>query len=187
MFHKIFSFALFALLVTSSASLAQIGFHGGLRAAHASISWDDTSFDENNEKGTGPGVGVSIGYGFNPLLTMMVSLSSHTLNGGDAYTHYAEIVSRFHLGKKSIQPYLEAGVMGSIFRYDDIDVRFSGPGFTAGGGVRAAFSDRIGMELGVRPTRSFYNKVKSGRQSADIDAIKTWQLRSYIGLSIYID
>ena len=43
------------------------------------------------------------------------------------------------------------------------------------------------MELGVRPTRSFYNKVKSGRQSADISAIKTWQLRSYIGLSIYID
>lgn len=180
-------FALITMLVSSSAAMAQMGFHGGFRASYATISWDDTTFDENNDKGTGPGVGVSIGYGFNPLLTMMVSLSSHTLNGGDANTHYAEIVSRFHLGERKVQPFLEAGVLGSIFRFDDIDVRFSGPGFIAGGGVRAAFSERVGMELGIRPTRSFYNKVKSGRQSADIDAIKTWQLRSYVGLSIYID
>lgn len=179
--------AFIALTLSFADASAQTGFHGGIRASYASISWDDTTFDENNEKGKGPGIGVSVGYGFNPLLTMMVNLSSHTLNGGDANTHYAEIVSRFHIGEKSIQPFLEAGVMGSIFRFDDIDVRFSGPGFSAGVGLRAAVSDNIGLELGVRPTRSYYNKVKSGRQSADIDAVKTWQMRSYVGLSVYID
>lgn len=187
MTFKCLIFACFALLVAGQVAHAQIGFHGGVRAAYTSISWDDTSFDDENDKGNGPGVGLSIGYGFNPLLTMMVSLSSHTLNGGDANTHYAEIVSRFHLGQKTVQPYLEAGVMGSIFRFDDIDVRFSGPGVSLGAGLRLAFSDKVGMELGIRPARSRYDKIKSGRQSADIDAIKTWQMRSYVGLSVYID
>jgi hypothetical protein len=43
------------------------------------------------------------------------------------------------------------------------------------------------LELGLRPTRAQYEKIKVGKQSNDIDAIKTWQLRSYVGLSVYIN
>jgi len=180
-------FSIFVIICTSLPSVAQIGFHGGLRFTHAVISWDDTSFDEFNENGKGPGLGVAIGYGFNPLLTMMVSLSAHDLNNGAAKTQYAEIVSRFHLGQNRIQPYLEAGVLGTLFRFDNTDVRFSGPGIMAGGGLRASISDKISLELGLRPARAQYEKIKVGKQSNDIDAIKTWQLRSYVGLSVYID
>jgi opacity protein-like surface antigen len=167
--------------------LAQTGFHGGVRFAHTLISWDDTTFDENDENGTGPGIGIAVGYGFNPLLTMMVSLSAHTLNSGKANTQYAEILGRFHLGQTRFQPYLEAGVMGSLFRYDDIDVRFSGPGIVAGAGLKAAISDKLSLELGVRPARSIYDKIRSGRQSNEIEDVKTWQIRSYVGISVYID
>jgi hypothetical protein len=180
--------SLFLLIgLTWIPSLAQMGFHGGLRLTHSVINFDDTSFDENSKNGVGPGVGVAVGYGFNPILTMMVSLSSNTLNSGVANTHYAEILGRFHLGQSRFQPYLEAGVMGSIFRYDDIDVRFSGPGLVAGAGLRAALSNKFSLEAGVRPTRARFDKVKSGKQSNDIEAIKTWQIRSYVGLSVYID
>ncbi len=166
---------------------AQTGFHGGLRFAHSVITFDDTSFDENSDNGAGPGLGVAIGYGFNPILTMMVSLSAHTLNDGVANTQYAEILGRFHLGPNRLQPFLEAGVMGSLFRYDGIDVRFSGPGLVAGAGMRAALSERLSLEAGVRPTRARFDKLKSGKQSNDIEPIKTWQIRSYVGLSVYID
>ncbi len=181
----LFAFAI--ILGSNLPSFAQVGFHGGVRFAHTVISWDDTTFDENTDNGKGPGVGVAIGYGFNPILTMMVSLSAHKLNDGAANTQYAEIVSRFHLGQTWIQPYLEAGVMGSLFRYDDIDVRFSGPGLVAGAGLRAALTDKFSLELGVRPARSRYDKIKVGKQSNDIEDAKTWQLRSYVGLSVYID
>jgi len=180
-------FSISIIVCTCLPSVAQIGFHGGVRLAHATITWDDTSFDEKNEKGKGPGLGVAIGYGFNPLLTMMVSLSAHKLNDGSANTQYAEIVGRFHLGQNRIQPYLEAGVLGTLFRFDNTDVRFSGPGILAGAGMRASISDKISLELGLRPSRVQYEKIKVGKQSNDIDAIKTWQLRSYVGLSVYID
>jgi opacity protein-like surface antigen len=166
---------------------AQTGFHGGLRVAYTSISWDDTTFDENDKKGRGPGLGLAIGYGFNPIYTMMVSLSAHNLNDGAASTQYAEIVGRFHLGQNNIQPFLEAGVMGTLFRYEDVDVRFSGPGYMAGAGLRASITNKLSLELGFRPTRARYEKVRVGKQSNDIDAVKTWHMRSYVGLSVYID
>lgn len=186
--RKIFPALILILSVGTTFPLsAQVGFYGGVRAAHATLSWDETSFDENEEKGRGPGVGVAIGYGFNPIYTMMVSLSSHNLNGGDAITRYAEIVGRFHVAGRQIQPYLEAGVMGSVFRFENDDARFSGPGVLAGAGLRAVFKERFSFEMGLRPARARFNKVKVGNQSNDIEAVKTWQMRSYVGLSVYID
>ena len=185
--YKSILIATLFVVATSISAVAQIGAHGGLRFTHTVISWDDTSFDENDDYATGPGVGVAIGYGFNPLFTMMVSLSAHTLNNGVANTQYAEILGRFHLGEKRLQPYAEAGVLGSLFRYDDIDVRFSGPGLVAGAGLRASLSNKFALELGVRPTRARFDKIKAGKQSNDIEAAKTWQFRSYVGFSVYID
>jgi hypothetical protein len=182
-----FLLSLSFIVLTLGPAYAQTGFHGGLRFAHTSISWDDTTFDDIDNRGKGPGVGIAIGYGFNPILTMMVSLSAHKLNDGAANTQYAEILSRFHLGQNRFQPYLEAGVMGSLFRYENIDVRFSGPGIMTGAGLRASLSDKLSLELGLRPTRARYEKIRVGKQSNDIDAIKTWQMRSYVGLSVYID
>jgi hypothetical protein len=77
--------------------------------------------------------------------------------------------------------------LGTLFRFDNTDVRFSGPGILAGAGMRASISDKISLELGLRPSRVQYEKIKVGKQSNDIDAINTWQLRSYVGLSVYID
>jgi len=179
--------SLFIIFLTCVPTKAQVGFHGGLRAASTLISWDETTFDENDKIGSGPGVGIAIGYGFNPVLTMMVSLSAHTLNDGAANTQYAEIVGRFHVGQNRLQPYLEAGVIGTLFRYDDVDVRFSGPGIMTGAGLRMPIFNKLSVELGLRPTRARFDKVKVGKQSNDIDAIKTWQLRSYVGMSVYID
>jgi hypothetical protein len=178
---------LIVIFSTCVPTKAQVGFHGGLRAASTIISWDETTFDENDKVGSGPGVGIAIGYGFNPVLTMMVSLSAHMLNNNVANTQYAEIVGRFHLGQNRLQPYLEAGVIGTLFRYDEVDVRFSGPGIMTGAGLRMPIFNKLSVELGVRPTRARFDKVKVGNQSNDIDAIKTWQLRSYVGMSVYID
>ncbi len=187
MMLKIFLSSILLLGFVCVPSMAQTGFHGGLRFSHSVITFDDTSFDESSDNGAGPGVGVAIGYGFNPILTMMVSLSAHTLNDGVANTQYAEILGRFHFGQHRFQPYVETGVMGSLFRYDGIDVRFSGPGLVAGAGLRAALSEKISLEAGIRPARARFDKIKSGKQSNDIEDIKTWQFRSYVGISVYID
>jgi len=189
---------LISTLFVPSHVLAQEGFHGGLRFSYASVQFDNTDFDDQSKKGTGSGIGLSFGYGFNPVYTMMVSLSSHKLNGGDANAHYAEIVGRFHpvpdrreydiriQKPRKVIPFLEAGVLGTYFKYTDIDSRFSGPGVSVGTGLKLSLGKAISLEAGIRPARVQFEKVKVGKVVSDVETIKSWQMRSYAGLSIYL-
>lgn len=187
-----------ALLTVPSHVLAQEGFHGGFRYSYASVRFDNTDFDDQSKKGTGSGIGLSFGYGFNPVYTMMVSLSSHKLNSGDANAHYAEIVGRFHpipdrreydiriQKPRTVIPFLEAGVLGTYFKYTDIDSRFSGPGVSVGTGLKLSLGKVLSLEAGIRPARVQFEKVKVGKVVSDVETIKSWQMRSYAGLSIYL-
>jgi hypothetical protein len=187
-----------SLLIPSNSVIAQEGFHGGFRFSHSQVRFDDTDFDENSKKGKGPGIGLSFGYGFNPVYTMMISLSSHKLNSGDASAHYAEIVGRFHpipdrreydvrVSKpKILNPFVEAGVLGTYFKYTNIDSRFSGPGVSVGTGLKIRLGKAISLEGGIRPARISFEKVRVDKVVSDVEAIKSWQMRSYAGLSIYL-
>jgi hypothetical protein len=187
-----------SLCIPHGVVFAQEGFHGGFRFSHSQVRFDNTSFDENSEKGKGPGIGLSVGYGFNPVYTMMISLSSHKLNDGDANAHYAEIVGRFHpipdrreydvrVSKpKILNPFVEAGVLGTYFKYTDIDSRFSGPGVSVGTGLKLSLGKAISFEAGIRPARVLFEKVRVGKVVSDVETIKSWQMRSYAGLSIYL-
>jgi hypothetical protein len=192
------SLLLIALLASPNLIMAQEGFHGGFRYSYASVRFDNTDFDEQSKKGTGSGLGLSVGYGFNPVYTMMVSLSSHKLNSGDANAHFAEIVGRFHpipdrrdydvriQNPRAIVPFLEAGVLGTYFKYTDIDSRFSGPGVSVGTGLKLRLGKAVSIEGGIRPARVQFEKVKVGKVVSDVETIKSWQMRSYAGLSIYL-
>jgi hypothetical protein len=185
-------------LIPLSSVYAQEGFHGGFRYSHTTVRFDNTDFDENSTKGKGSGIGVSVGYGFNPVYSMMVSVSSHRLNDGDAKAKFAEIVGRFHLipdqreyelrvqKPKLINPFLEFGVLGTYFKYSDVDSRFSGPGVSVGSGLKLSLGKAVSLEAGIRPARVLFQKVRVGKQVSDLETIKSWQMRSYAGISVYL-
>jgi len=189
MFQKlvIISLVMFVFALTDSNVNAQNGVYFSLNPSYAILSWDDTQFDENNKNGTGPGLGLAFGYGFNEILTLMVSASSFSLNGGAANSHYAEIIGRFHLLDRRITPYAEVGALGTYFKYSDADTRFSGTGLSVGTGLKIGITPKASIELGVRPSRIYFHKIKIGKQTSDLDDVKTWQTRGHVGISFYIN
>src|SRR5690606_36374136 len=120
------SLLFFISVLTVPNVFAQTGVYLSLNPSYAVLSWDDTQFDEVDKNGKGPGLGLAFGYGFNEVLTLMVSLSSYSLNDGAARSHYAEIMGRFHFLERRITPYAEVGALGTYFKYDGTDSRFSG-------------------------------------------------------------
>jgi len=189
MFQNIFKLSLLLLILVLSNSLVlgQNGFYVSLSPTYSVITFDDTQFDENDENGTGPGLGLAIGYGFNHVLTLMVSVSSYSLNDGAAQSSYAEVLGRFHILNRRITPYVEAGALGTYFKYDDVDSRFSGTGLSLGTGLNIRITPKASIELGIRPSRIYFNKIKVGDQTNDIDDVKTWQTRAHIGVSFNIN
>jgi hypothetical protein len=189
MFHNIFKLSLLLLLfvLTNSSVWGQNGFYVSLNPSYSVISFDDTQFDENDDNGTGPGLGLAFGYGFNHVLTLMVSVSSFSLNEGAARSNYAEVVGRFHILNRRITPYLEAGALGTYFKYDDVDNRLSGTGVSVGTGLKIGITPKASIEMGIRPSRVYFHKIKVGNQTSDLEDVKTWQTRAHIGVSFYIN
>lgn len=183
--HNIFKLSLFLFffVLTNSTVWGQSGFYVSLNPSYSVITFDDTKFDENDENGTGPGLGLAFGYGFNHVLTLMVSVSSYSLNEGAARSSYAEVVGRFHILNRRITPFVEAGALGTYFKYEDVDNRLSGTGVSVGTGLKIGITPKASIEMGIRPSRVYFHKIKIGNQASDIEDVKTWQTKAHIGIS----
>jgi hypothetical protein len=107
------------------------------------------AFEDADATDSGPGVGVTVGYGFHPNFSAYAQFSAASVDGGldEKYgVAHIDIGTRVHFRApaKTVVPYLRAGLSSCAFQQDvDTDeIKGSGLGFAFGGGINAHFIRR---------------------------------------------
>ena len=140
--------------------------------------------------GAGGGLGLTLGYGFGPLVTTYVRLSGGVvgLGGGtatdDDYNSFAEDVvaaralelgARFHFRRgQRLRPYAAVAVSARTLSYDDIsigtdegdergrrgDLTLAGRGLAFGGGLLYALTPSLALDAGFHFTGARYGDAE---------------------------
>ena len=165
------------------------GFHVGVNVAGAGITYDsDTQTD------SGPGVGVTLGWGFINLITAYVEMTASTMDGlnvsGDTYDMVNfDIGARFNFldkGKK-FRPYALVALSG-IGAERDIAGRvpvISGGGLTVGGGLAYFFSRKISADVGLKFSSVTFTQSELAGATTTIPDLPATATRFTLGMNYW--
>lgn len=176
------------LLVPAMAS-AQLSTSRGLSfGAHllgTSISVED------GDAQSGGGLGVRAGYGVNRIVTVFLQIDGSQIDiedsgadvAGNWQLAHADIGARFHFAStlRRWVPYLDASFGARTVSVSDAviegenqgKVSFTGPAFTAGGGISIFFKPTLAFDASLKWSTGSFDEVKVGSVSLrdlDIDA-----------------
>lgn len=185
---------LFALSAgAQSPRAATKGFFAGLGLHGTAIQIEDLSDDRES----GGGATIKLGYGFTRLFALYVEGSAASLNTDNdenwTLSHF-DIGARFSLGgpASAVVPYLQAAVSGRAGTRDDViiqgsttprDLEISGAGFTAGGGLLIFFHPAWAFDADLKFTVGEFSTIKYGNVSVDGFEIDATSTRFNVGVS----
>ena len=128
------------------------------KGLYVGVSLLGTSFDIpefSDDKDTGGGLGIEIGYNFNTNLAIFLSLDGSGMKPDDG-EDYA--LAHFDLGVEGrlgdpgsgFRPYAKAAFLGvgATFEAGDEDIQVTGTGFGAGIGVYYFINNQFAIDLG---------------------------------------
>lgn len=140
----------------------------------------------------GGGIGVMVGYGFSPLVTLYVALNGSVIDSyelRDPYTlAHVDLGLLFNFVSRSrAVPYLTGGVTFRQASFDDNpgEIDFNGGGITLGGGLKYYASPQLALDVGLVGTFGNFTEVDVGRTTFDIDEVDAASARLMLGLSFY--
>ena len=204
--------ALLALLASSAPLAAQMPssslprantgklFLGlGLNGTSMHVDESDVSEDETNNGG---GISGQIGWGFTPKFALFLEAGAARINtdDDDDFTlSHVDLGARYHFvsPSRAFVPYLEAALThrsanaddvqfdDGTGTFEDVDIEFSGNGFTLGGGIQFFVSPAWALNAGLKWTTGEFDKLKVDNVSIedlDIDATTT---RLTLGINWY--
>lgn len=149
------------------------------KGLYIGVSLLGTSFDIpefSDDKDTGGGLGVELGYNFNTNLAIFLNLDGSNMNpdDGEDYT-----LGHFDLGVEGrlgdpgsgFRPYGKASFLGiaATFEAGDEDIEITGTGFGAGIGVYYFINNQFAIDVGYTHSWISVNEVKLGSVSVEID------------------
>lgn len=176
-----------AVLLLGAASYAAAqpysntrGLYLNVHASATSITYEADDFEDFDETDGGGGLGVEVGYGFSPLVSLFVALNGSGMeaDGGDTYTlGHGDLGVRFNFRSgERLVPYASLAVTGrqATFEFENGgEIELSGGGGTLGGGLAYFVSPRLALDAGLRLTAGTFTDVSVGRLTVsnfDVDA-----------------
>lgn len=188
-----------ALTLTAPRAEAQTartpttGLFAGLALHGAAIQIEDLS----DERESGGGATVKLGYGFNRLFALYVEASGASLrtdNGENWTLGHVDIGSRFSLGSTAgtLVPYLQVAVTGRAGTREDVvlqgspgprDLEISGAGLTAGGGLLVFFHPQWAFDADLKFTAGEFSTIRYGNVSVEGFEIDATSTRFNVGVS----
>lgn len=168
------------------------GFNLGLRTAGAGFAF------EGGREGTGGGLGLRLGYGFNDRFSAFVGIDGGNVSDGDGFvglpdgddygTVVLELGGRMHFRTQARWvPFAEASlsVIGLAFDDDEgREVGYGGPGGSLGAGVLFHATRTMALEAGASFTAGELWDREVGGIKDDVD-IGAKAVRIHLGISLY--
>lgn len=181
-----------------AAAISRSNTQGLILGAH--IGAASLSF-EGEDRETGGGGGVMVGYGITPMLAVYAGVDLAKVNiddpefGESSYAlGHVDIGARLSFAnpQRALVPYLNAAFTARSASAEvtdgsqSADISITGPAFSIGGGVQYFFSPRLALDAGLAISTGKFNKVKLDGESADIpDADNSTTSRINVGVRFY--
>src|SRR5262245_5623668 len=173
-----------------------LGVHT-IAAPGITISGED--MDPAFKTNLGPGLGLMVGYGFNPVFSTYASLDLakqgsgiSELEGSFGLAHF-EVGARANLptGSLTTIPYINASIghraVGARVTADDfdgdVDLSFSGTMFGIGGGMQHFISPKVALDGGVEFALGKFGKVEADGDSETLTVNGTNTIRLRFGIN----
>ena len=167
-----------------------------------SVSLDGTSLyskDFQDERHSGGGASVQLGWGFSHLFTLLADASGSVLDrdepGKFTLVHF-DLLGRFNFAspRRAWVPFVEGGLSGRIAGQSNIvvigdagpqevDLWVSGGGLTFGGGVQYYIVPALALGANVRWTVGEFSTVKFNNVSVDGFELDATTTRMNLGLT----
>ena len=109
--------------------------------------------DEDSESAVG--FGATVGYGFNPKISVYGQVSAANVDDrdGDYGLGHFDFGTRLHFRApaKTVVPFIQAGISSRALKQDFgvVEVEASGVAFAVGGGINAHFNPALAFNAGV--------------------------------------
>lgn len=182
--------AAIALLVSTDSLAAQqqtapqpLGFHLGVHLNGSSIQFTDQETTE-----AGGGLGLRLGWGFSPSLTLFVGADGATMEQGEYTLGQSDIGLRYRFSSPERRgaAYLDGAFSYWLAETDVLGptVEVSGPAFTVGAGYLHFFSSSVALDVGLRLGFGAFDTVSSSTTSVEIDE-PARTARFNVGISWY--
>lgn len=149
------------------------------KGIYVGLSLLGTSFDIpefRNDKDTGGGLGIEVGYNFNTNVGIFISLDGSNMSPDDdednALAHFdLGVEGRLGDPGSGFRPYAKAAFLGvaATFETGEDEIEISGAGFGAGIGVYYFINNKFAIDLGYTHSWISMNEVKLGSVSVEID------------------
>lgn len=111
---------------------------------------------EDEDSRPGSGFGVTVGYGFNPKVSIYGYVSAASVDdgeGGDYGLGHFDIGTRLHFRApaKTVVPFIQGGISSRALKQDVgiVEVGASGVALSVGGGINAHFNPALAFNAGV--------------------------------------
>ncbi len=163
------------------------GFHVGLNFDGAAITYEGDDVAE-----TGTGGGLSLGWGLNNLLTLVLQgagATMETLDGLDTYTLvHVDLAARFNFrsAERKFRPYAFVAYSGIGAGMDIGGDLFtiSGAGPSLGGGIAYFVSRKVAVDFGLKWSNGTFTEAEfqGDKQTIDVSATSA---RASLGLSFW--
>ncbi len=176
-----------------STRSATRGFFAGLGLHGSAIEIEDL----DDERESGGGATLKLGYGFTRLFALYVEGSAASLstdNDEEWTLAHFDLGARFSLGgpTSAVVPYLLAGLSGRAGTREDVllqgsttprDLEISGGGLTGGAGILIFFHPAWAFDADLKFTAGEFSTIKYGNVSVDGLEIDATSTRFNIGVS----
>ena len=163
--------------VAHATSTGDLMLGGGLSAGRLSVEIEGIA-DETED--TGLGGYLQLGYGFNQVVALNLSVEGSSMSGGkgDSFSKESyrllsgDLGIRLHFHTPRLTPYGELGVCAiSLGDYDasNEDNHIRGRGGYLGGGLLVGLGPQVAIDLGLRGSFGSFTEVQVGRVTLDIE------------------
>jgi len=153
--------------------------------------------DLDDERESGGGATLKLGYGFNRRFALYLEASGASLRTQDDENWtlgHVDIGGRFSLGSATgtLVPYLQAAITGRAGTREDVilpgsavprELEISGAGLTAGGGLLFFFHPQWAVDVDLKFTAGEFSTIRYGNVSVEGLEIDATSTRFNIGVS----
>lgn len=139
----------------------------------AHLNGSSLQFTDENTTESGGGLGLRLGWGFTPNLTVFFGADGASMEGGDYTLGQGDLGVRYHFVSDTRRgaPYLDGSFSYWLAETFELGpkVEIGGPAFTVGGGYLHFFSSSVAFDVGFRLGFGRFDEVRSGNLTVGID------------------
>ena len=157
-----------------------------------SLEGNGVAFDDTESTESGPGFGLTFGYGFTPKLAIYGQLGGASIKSddGDYGLGHFDIGTRVHFRApaKTVVPFIQAGLSSRALQQDigRDEIESTGFGFAVGGGINAHINPAVAFTAGVVWSFGNTGNFKVNGVDVDFDSVGMTTARVQVGLTWFV-